>query len=178
MCRVNNGKTWSSKQIKQFIAWCDTEKSQGPGIRNNYYHIILEDIDDDRVAIGVVGVIKKKKYSNTGTKELNYNLVIFIDVKYQHYGAGTSAISMCLERYWNNYKDRAISFNIPTDRPEMLKIASKLGLKYDKEYKTNLCSYKKFSTTAAEFKFNPGTFLPPRERRKLIKSRKKLIKMG
>lgn len=175
MCRVINGKVWSETQVDQFIKWCSDENGQSPQKRNNYYYIINEYFDGDVVPIGIVGVIKKKKHNPKG---VNFNLVIFIDTKYQDYGAGTAAIAACLEKYWSIYPSRPITFNIPEDRPDMVKVAIKLGATFDKEFSTNLCGYKKYIATPHTFKFNPELHLEPSKRRRLIKSRKRLIKMA
>ena len=175
MQRVSNGKVWSETQVNQFIKWCTAENNQSAQERNNYYYIITEYINDKAVPIGVVGVARKKKHKPKG---VNYNLIIFIDEQYHNWGAGTSAIASCLEKYWNIYPNRSITFNIPEDRPNMIKVATKLGAVFDKTFSTNLCKYEKYVANPSTFNFNPGLHLDPMERRKLVKSRKRLIKLA
>ena len=115
---IGNGKTYSSKKVKQFIKYCEIENKQSDKIRTNYYYKIV----DNKKFIGIIGF-------HLFQKNKDYYLSVYKNPKYQGKGYFSKALSLLLKK-------------VAIHKPQLSFIIS---LVYDKNKKMNSISRKKFT---------------------------------
>jgi len=84
---VGDGKTHSSKKVKNFIKYCEIEDKQSDKTRINYYYKIV----DNNKFIGIIGF-------HLFQKNKDYYLSVYTNPKYQGKGYFSKALSLLLKK--------------------------------------------------------------------------------
>jgi len=138
---IGNGKTYSSKKVKQFIKYCEIENKQSDKIRTNYYYKIV----DNKKFIGIIGFHKMKSK--------NYYRTTYIHPKHQGKGYFTKSNLLLFNKIKKHKPHlKFIISMVHKNNKKMNIIQNKKGIyintinysgKLVNQYKINIPEYKK-----------------------------------